>query len=94
MRTINHKTTLGKIMDDRGLTMEALEASSGVDRSMICRLANGQLNDIFISKDAVPIAAALGLPVADVFPEFFSVIRKRSRRKRESIANTQQSIAC
>lgn len=95
MRTIKSDkqlTTLGTILHERGISHAELSRRSGVDPSVISRLSNGKQNDIFLSKDAVPIAAALGLPVASVFPEFFNTIRKK--RKSRKLANTQASIAC
>jgi len=91
----NFKTELGRIMSQRGISAAELSRQSGVDPSTISRLVNALKRDIFLSKDAVPIAAALKLPVAEVFPEFFNTIRRKriSHVGPRRLANMQDSVA-
>lgn len=58
---------LRSLRTDRGLSQERLAADAGVDRAWVSELERGQGNTSIDLLDR--IAAALGVPIADLFRE-------------------------
>ncbi len=65
------ETSLGQriqaVRKRRGLTQDELARAAGVSRSLVCKLEQGEINDIRL-ETAHKIAAALGVPTSSLMP--------------------------